>query len=126
MKTSRFIFTFFLMCTSTCSLSTTEGPLEGKLSEDAQIELLIKATQNTLEQLKNLQEKLRNFRKQESVCIQSGDSTEDLYKLSKVALELLDKIHETCLEPYFRTAFLEELEIIAKAAKKHTIPPVIQ
>ena len=109
-----------------CFLSTTEEPVEGKLSEDAQIELLIKATQNTLDQLKSLQEKLGNFRKQEALCIQSGDNTEALYKLSKAALELLDKIHETCLEPYFRTAFLEELEIIAKAAKKHTIPPIIQ
>jgi hypothetical protein len=109
-----------------CFLQAGGEPVEGKLSEEAQIELLIKATQNTLEQLKSLQEKLTGFRKQEAICIQSPDNAEALFKLSKSALDLLDKIHETCLEPYFRTAFLEELEIVSKAAQKHTIPPIIQ
>lgn len=117
---------FLIMCSSACFLRAAGEPVEGKLSEDVQIELLIKAAQNSLEQLKSLQECLQAFRKQEALCIQSPENAETLYKLSKEAAKLLEKIHETCLEPYFRTTFLEELEVIAKPAQKHTIPPIIQ
>lgn len=124
MRLSYYI-TFLLLATA-CFAQAGEEPSEGKLSEDAQIELLIQATKTTLEQLKALQEKLQQFRKQEAICIQQEENAEALFKLSKAALELLDKIHETCLEPYFRTAFLDELEIVSKAAQKHTIPPIVQ
>ena len=115
-----------LLLAAACFVQAGEEPSEGKLSEDAQIELLIQAAKTTLEQLKALQEKLQQFRRQEAICIQQEENAEALFKLSKAALELLDKIHETCLEPYFRTAFLDELEIVSKAAQKHTIPPIVQ
>lgn len=119
-------YILFIACFTACFSFASEDYAEGKLSEDAQIELLLKATQNSYEQLKTLQENLRAFRRQEALCIQSPDNAEALYKLSKAALNLLGKIRETCLEPYFRPSFLEELNILSKAAEKHSIPPVIQ
>jgi hypothetical protein len=117
---------FFAICLPIGFSYASEGYSEGKLSEDAQIELLINATKSSLEELKSLQEKLRVFRRQEAICIQSPDDAEALYKFSKAALDLLDKIHATSLEPYFRASFLDELRALSRPAEKHAIPPITQ
>jgi hypothetical protein len=97
---------------------------EGVLSEDKQIALLLKASEHTVAQLKALQATLSTFRAQEGVCVQSPRDSEALYKLSELALKLLNGIHETHIESYFRPAFLEELEKISKPAKNRVIPPI--
>ncbi len=97
---------------------------EGHLTEDKQIALLLQASETTCSQLKALQANLAAFRSQEALCIQSPSNTESLYKLSECALKLLNSIHETHVEPYFRLAFLEELERISKTAKNRAIPPI--
>ena len=97
---------------------------EGHLTEDKQIALLLQASEHTYGQLKALQANLATFRLQETSCIQSPSNTEALYKLSECALRLLNSIHETHVESYFRQAFLEELERISKTAKNRAIPPI--
>ena len=104
---------------------TTEDEYpEGMLSEDKQIALLIQATEHTTSQLKALQMNLSAFRTQEALCLQFPSNAEFLYKLSECALKLLTSIHATHVEPYFRLAFLEELEKISKIAKNRVIPPI--
>ena len=107
-----------------CAAESEDAYPEGHLSEDKQIALLLQASQRTCEQLKTVQASLSAFRTQESVCIQSPRNTEALYKLSECALKLLNAIHETHVESYFRSAFLEELERISKTAKTRAIPPI--
>jgi hypothetical protein len=123
-------FIFAAACCICCasglhgSTEADEDYPEGHLSEDKQIALLLHASERTCEQLKALQASLSTFRSQESACIQSPRNTEALYKLSECALKLLNSIHETHVESYFRTAFLEELERISKTAKNRAIPPI--
>ena len=97
---------------------------EGRLSEDAQIALLVSASERTVQQLHELQASLAAFRKQEAACIESPDDAEKLYGLSKCALAVLQGIRAAHVEPYFRTAFIEELEAISKPAVRKTIPPI--
>lgn len=97
---------------------------EGALSEDKHIALLLEASEHTSAQLKAIQDNLAAFRRQEAHCIDSPNNTEALYKFSECALKLLNSIREVHVEPYFRTAFLEELEKISKTAKNRSIPPI--
>jgi hypothetical protein len=97
---------------------------EGRLSEDKQIALLIQASEQTLQQLKELQVALVAFRGQEANCIASPDDAESLYTLSKCALKLLKSIRATHVEPYFRPAFIEELEKISRPAANKSLPPI--
>ena len=106
--------------------ASEETYAEGKLSEEAEIELLINSTKNSLEQLEKVKKLLISFKKQEKICIDSPENGEALFTLSKAALQLRDSIHEASLEPYFRSSFLKELDSISKAAKNHTIPPILQ
>ena len=113
-------FCFPLLC-----FATEEQPSpEGRLSEDKQIAFLIQASEQTLQQLKDLQAALAAFRRQEATCIASPDDAESLYALSKCALKVLQSIRSTHVEPYFRPAFLEELEKISRTAANKTIPPI--
>jgi hypothetical protein len=104
--------------------SAEEEYPEGRLSEDKQIALLLEASVHTCAQLKALQTHLATFRLQETACIQSPSNGEALYKLSECAFKLVTDIRETHVEPYFRSAFLEELERISKPAKNRAIPPI--
>ena len=104
--------------------SPDEGYPEGHLSEDTYIALLLQTSECTCAQLKALQANLAAFRIQETTCIQSPSNAEALYTLSECAFKLLTSIHETHVEPYFRSAFLEELERISKTAKNRAIPPI--
>lgn len=97
---------------------------EGRLSEDAQIALLVQASEQTVLQLKELQASLIAFRKQEVACIESPGDAEKLKGLSKCALVVLKGIRSAHVEPYFRSAFIEELEAISKSAARKTIPPI--
>lgn len=106
-------------------IAAAEQPVpEGRLSEDKQIGFLIQASEQTLQQLKELQAALTAFRRQEASCIASPDDTEGLYALSKCGLKLLNCIRATHVEPYFRPAFIEELEKISRTAANKTIPPI--
>ena len=104
---------------------TAEEPAspEGRLSEDKQIALLIQASEVTLQQLKELQTALVAFRKQEASCIASPDDADTLFSLSKCALKVLKCIRATHVEPYFRPAFIEELEKISRTAANKSLPP---
>ena len=97
---------------------------EGRLSEDKQIALLIQSSEQTIQQLKELQNALAAFRKQEACCIASPDDAERLYALSKYALKVVQGIRATHVEPYFRPAFVEELERISRTAANKSIPPI--
>ena len=118
-----------LLCILFCAASlqaveSVEEYPEAHLSEDQQVALLLQACEQTCAQLKALQANLAAFRAQESACIQSPNNAEGLYKLSVCALKLLTTIHETHVESYFRSAFLEELDRISKTAKNRAIPPI--
>lgn len=97
---------------------------DGRLSEDKQISFLIQASEQTVLQLKELQAALAAFRKQEANCIASPDDAESLYSLSKCALKLLNCIRASHVEPYFRPAFIEELEKISRSAANKSLPPI--
>jgi hypothetical protein len=128
MKRCILLVACYAFCFVPTNLPATDSPEgeypEGHLSEDKQIALLLQASEHTCEQLKSLQTWLTAFRAQEAVCVQSSSNAEALYKLSECALKLFNSIHETHVEPYFRPAFLEELERISKTAKNRAIPPI--
>ena len=106
-------------------LAAEEQPSpEGRLSEDKQISFLIQASEQTVLQLKELQAALIAFRRQEAGCIASPDDAESLYGLSKCALKLLNCIRASHVEPYFRPAFIEELEKISRSAANKSLPPI--
>lgn len=114
-----------LLCLPMLFLAAEEQPSpEGRLSEDKQIGFLLQASEQTLQQLKELQAALTAFRKQEANCIASPDDSESLYVLSKCALKLLNCIRATHVEPYFRPAFIEELEKISRPAANKSLPPI--
>lgn len=97
---------------------------EREMSEEQQINLLLNATQQSAESLRQVQANLKAFRSQEAVCIASDDNADALYRLSACALKLLNSIHEARVEPYFRKPFLDELEQISHTAKGKEIPPI--
>jgi hypothetical protein len=95
-------------------------------TEEAQINLLINATKSSLESLQELQTRLSSFKQQESRCIERPDDTDALFSLSERALALLASIRENKVEPYFRQAFIEELEKLQKAAQSKNLPPILR
>jgi len=105
------------LCLCTCLFTQEEI-----LTEEAQIALLIDATKASLEELQQVQSYLLSFRKQEATCISCPDDIEGLYQLSCCGLNLLQAIQKANIEPYFRVAFLEELETISKTAKHKALP----
>ena len=116
---------YVLLCLLAAPLAADEPPNpEDRLSEDKQIAFLVQASEQTVQQLKEMQGAFAAFKKQEARCIASPDDAESLYGLSKCALKLLNGIRATHVEPYFRPAFIEELEKISKIAANKSLPPV--
>ena len=93
-------------------------------TEEKNISLLIDTTRASLESLQKLQTYLSAFRKQEARCIERPDDADALYTLSECALSLATSIHENKVEPYFRPAFLAELETLQKTAQLKNLPPI--
>jgi hypothetical protein len=114
---------FYLMACC-CSLSLLRADADQTM-EEKNISLLINATKTSLESLKELQTYLAAFREQEARCIEKANDTEALFSLSESALALVTRIHENKVEPYFRPAFLEELERLKKTAQSKNIPPIL-
>ena len=97
---------------------------ECEMTEEQQVSLLLNATRASVESLQQLQSALKAFRSQEAICIGSDDNAEALYRLSECALKLLNNIHESRVEPYFRKSFLDDLEQISRPARGKEIPPI--
>jgi hypothetical protein len=97
-----------------------------EMTEEQQVSLLLNATRASVESLQRLQDALKAFRSQEAICIKADDNAEALYRLSESALKLWNNIHESRVEPYFRKAFLDELEQISRPARGKEIPPICE
>lgn len=113
----------FLLCLCCCFTAFLQA--DQPVTEEAQLNLLITATKNSLESLQTLQKKLATFKQQEHRCIERPDDAEALYSLSECALALLSSIRENKVEPYFRSAFIEELETLKKPAQSKNLPPIV-
>jgi hypothetical protein len=100
--------------------------VDNSLSEEAQINLLINATKASFASLQELQTRLAAFKQQEARCIARPDDTDALFSLSECALSLLTSIREIGVEPYFRPAFIEELEKLKKTAQSKNLPPLLK
>ena len=114
---------FTLICC--CARILLGADVEQPISEEAQINLLINATKTSLASLQELQTRFAAFKQQESRCIERPDDADALFSLSECALALLTSIRENKLEPYFRGAFIEELEKLKKTAQSKNLPPIL-
>ncbi len=94
------------------------------LSEEDQVELLMKSAQTTLEKLTLLKEALVAFRSQEAKCIQDPSNRDQLLLLSQKALELKFALKQAGVDEYFRQEFLQEVSHLSKIAEKPSIPQV--
>jgi hypothetical protein len=95
-----------------------------EFKEKEPIQLLIKAQEKSLENLKSIESLYKKFQAQEALCIKAPEDYDALFLLSKDAYFLRKAIQEASIEPYFRPVFLEELERIMKPYESKIIPPI--
>lgn len=97
-------------------------------SEEAQLTRIIQSTKTTLSRLELLESELREFKKQETLCLEldlSNPTRQDaLYQLSSRALILLKTISQANMEDLFRKSFLEDLRKISKMAENRQVPQI--
>lgn len=125
----RFCFIPLFLCFSLLLGAREETPqhvlseeISGEGSEEAQIELLIQAQEQSAKKLKDLLHALKQYRAQEGKCIQDSENLDKLYTLSEYALILKKTIQECYVESYFRQNFLDDLDNVSRAAEKRTPP----
>jgi hypothetical protein len=97
-------------------------------SEEAQLTRIIQSTKITLSRLELLERELREFKKQETLCLEldpSNPARQDaLYQLSSRAFVLLKTISQANMEDLFRNSFLEDLRKISKMAENRQVPQI--
>src|ERR1700733_12265043 len=88
-------------------------PHELAAHELARLNLLIEATERSLQQQKRLRENLQEYQKLQVQYLQQPEDNELLYQLIKTAYVLLESIKGLHLETCFEPEFLSELTILA-------------
>lgn len=87
-------------------------------NELGDLDFLIAATEKSLQQQKNLRERLVRFQELRTKSIANENDLESLLKLSKSAYSLLDTIKEEHLIQVFDPTFISELTLLAKPIMK--------
>ena len=114
----------FLLCAmgSIHATDSVSMPTEEAQDEVARVDLLIEATNASLERLKELRVLLEEYKKAEMTALQDPNNTDNLYKLVTLAKEIQDKIDDMALRDYFAPQFIEELKKFAQIAEQKQIP----
>lgn len=97
-------------------------PKEVVANEIARLDLLIEATQQSLEQQRKLRDMIVDYQKVQSRYLDSPEDNELLYQLIKKAYAILEIIKAQHLEAAFEPEFLSELSLLSKPALKSGIP----
>jgi hypothetical protein len=124
-----FLISFTLMMSSSLYSQNpppaqNEEDREEQVAEQvADIDRLIKATQDAIEKQKNVRNLLENYRKIESNCLQNSSDPDLLFKLADAGKLLFNAIEESGLKDYFKPEFIVELKKLKDISEKRTIPP---
>jgi DNA phosphorothioation-dependent restriction protein DptG len=90
--------------------------------EIALIDGLIESAQNNLNNLTSLKETIEKYQTVQNRYMQDPNDTETLYKMIRLAHEILENIKTSQMTSLFEPSFLSELSIISKPAAKLGIP----
>lgn len=100
--------------------------IEEMSTEEEKLSFLIRATEQTLDNLKKLQVAIQQFKEQEKTCISQSNAkkkpSDALFELSRRAYTLITLIRELELSTYFRKDFIDELDVISRAYRMKSIP----
>lgn len=127
----RSFFIFFILALSVSasfihSAPSSSLPLEESHSlisdQLAKLDLLIRATEQSLEGEKKLREMIKEYKKIEALFLQHPEDNDVLFTMVKQAFKVLEMIKETHLLHAFDAEFIDELTVLAQAASKRGIP----
>src|SRR5438128_493099 len=106
----------FLLCTfwmshAVCadSVLPNEVLVEDTQDELAQIDRLIKATEENITLQKNIRALINEYRKVEKACFEKPNDATLLFKLAKTGKTVYEAIEESHLADYFRPEFMKGL-----------------
>jgi len=124
MKTTHLLLTILLSISGAINAADSPiiEPKEVVANEIARLNLLIEATQESLEQQRRLRDMVVEYQKIQARYMQSSEDNELLYQLIKKAYAILETIKAQHLEAAFEPEFLSELSILSKPALKSGIP----
>lgn len=91
-------------------------------NELARLDMLIVATQQSLESQKKLREQIAEYQKIQEYYLKHTQDNEVLFRMIKSAYMTLNTIKENHLEQTFDPDFISELTIISQVAKKRGVP----
>ncbi len=97
-------------------------PVAQEQDEVTKMDMLIKATENSLVRLKALKTLIVEYKKCELKAINSPSDTDNLYKLVNLAKQIQEGINDSQLQDYFSQQFLDELKRFSEIANKKNIP----
>lgn len=124
MKTIHLLLAILLSISA--AVKATDSPIiepnEVVANEIARLNLLIEATQQSLEQQRRLRDMVVEYQKIQARYMESTDDNELLYQLIKKAYAILEAIKAQHLEAAFEPEFLSELSLLSKPALKSGIP----
>jgi hypothetical protein len=91
-------------------------------NELARIDMLILATQQSLESQKKLREQIAEYQKIQEYYLKHSQDNEVLFRMIKIAYATLNTIKDNHLEQTFDPDFISELTVISQVAKKRGVP----
>lgn len=124
MKIDHFLCASLLFFSATVLASDSPfiEPKEVVANELARLDLLIQATQQSLEQQRKLRDMIADYQAIQTRYMDSPEDNELLYQLIKKAYGILEIIKAQHLEAAFEPEFLSELSLLSKPALKSGIP----
>lgn len=124
-KTVLFIFSFFcFLCGGLYAAGIAPEELVGPESECTVLDKLICATQNSLEQQKQLRLYIVEYQKIEQECIANPNNPQKLIELARSGSKVYTSIEENGLTDYFKPEFITDLKKLKEINDKKTIPAV--
>jgi hypothetical protein len=91
-------------------------------NELTRLDQLIEATSLSLEQQKQLRERVKGYQELHAKYLADPDDNERLYRLIKSAYTILESIKNQHLETAFEPDFLSELTVLSRPAIKSGLP----
>jgi len=97
--------------------------LDAVTDECAQMDMLIKASEDNLARQKRVKTLLEEYKKLEKACIEKPNNTPMLFKMADAGKKLSEAIDENYLNDYFKPSFIDDLKKLKSIADKKNIPP---
>lgn len=109
-------------CMGQIPIPSVKDPAALLGTELGRLDMLILATQQSLESQRKLREQIAEYQKIQEYYLKHSQDNEVLFRMIKSAHMTLNTIKENHLEQTFDPDFISELTIISQVAKKRGVP----